>query len=107
MQPHYLLSVKRACLVAITLGLLSWDATSNHANAIDINLTMEQAKQALSDGRGPMEKAEKVEDVANIMKAAEHAIRVGANPEEKPVRPPCHFANSILLARVFWSAGSC
>ena len=57
MRPQYLFSVKLVFLVVVTVGFLSWDATSNHANAIDIDITMEQANQALADGRGSMEKA--------------------------------------------------
>ena len=85
------------CLFILTIGLFSVSLAPQWAYAIDIDLTIEQAKQALSDGRGPMEKAEKVEDVANIMKTAEQAIRVGADPEENPCGP-----HAILRTRYYW-----
>ena len=84
-------------LTMLTCGFLSWGINTNQALAIDIQLTMEQANQALADGRSSMEKAEKVEDVAVIMKAAEHAIRVGANPEKEPCGP-----HAILRTRYYW-----
>ncbi|MCA9470642.1 MAG: hypothetical protein MRJ96_03885 [Nitrospirales bacterium] len=85
------------CLVLLTTELFTWDSLSRYAYAIDVDLTMEQAKQALSHGRESMEKAENVEDVANIMKAAERAIRVGDNPEEAPCGP-----HAILRTRRYW-----
>ncbi|WP_447969460.1 hypothetical protein [Nitrospira sp. M1] len=97
MQPQHAFSVKLRAFFMITMLCLSWDATFNHANAIDIQLTMEQANQALADGRGPMEKAENVEDVATIMKTAEQKILVGANPEDNPCGP-----HAILRTRYYW-----
>ncbi len=97
MQPDNLVSLKLACLITLFWGLLTWGTTSNLAFAIDIHLSMEHAKQALSDGRESMEKAEKVEDVAEIMKAAEQAIRVGADPEKDPCGP-----HAILRTRYYW-----
>ncbi|MGB0910161.1 MAG: hypothetical protein ACPGYT_07340 [Nitrospirales bacterium] len=97
MRTHHVLAVKLVLLAMLTCGFLTVEATTNQAQAIDIHLTMEQANQALSDGRGSMEKAEKVEDVAAIMKTAEQAIRVGADPEKEPCGP-----HAILRTRYYW-----
>ncbi len=97
MHTHSVLIAKLTLSIAIACSFLMWDMNSQQAYAIDIDLTMDQANQALADGRSSMEKAEKVEDVAAIMKAAEHAIRVGANPEENPCGP-----HAILRTRYYW-----
>jgi hypothetical protein len=67
------------------------------AYGIEVNLTMEEANTALASGRESMEKAEQVKDVAAIMKAAEQAIRVGADPEKDPCAP-----HAILRTRRYW-----
>ena len=64
---------------------------------IDVQLTLEKAKQVLADGREPMEQAESVEDVAKVMKAAEQTIRVGADPEKELCG-----AHAILRTRRYW-----
>lgn len=74
-----------------------WHFPSSEAYGIDVNLTMEQANKALADGRESMEKAVEVKDVATIMKAAEQAIRVGADPEKEPCG-----AHAILRTRRYW-----
>lgn len=79
-------------LVASCIGL-----SHSRSWAIDLDISLEQANEALAAGRQTMEKAESVEDVANIMKASEQAIRVGANPEENPCGP-----HAILRTRRYW-----
>ena len=65
--------------------------------AIDLSITMEEANEALAAGRQTMEKAESVEDVANVMKASEQVILVGADPEKDPCGP-----HAILRTRRYW-----
>jgi len=65
--------------------------------AIEVDLTMEQATQLLASGRGPMEKAETVEDVTKLIKAADKAIRIGTDPE----LTPCS-TSAILKTKSYW-----
>jgi hypothetical protein len=74
-----------------------WIGTLPKAYGIDVDLTMDEATKALASGRESMEKAEQVQDVATIMKAAEDAIRVGADPEKDPCGP-----HAILRTRRYW-----
>ena len=82
--------------VAVFVGE-GWDLTVPKAYAINVKLSMEEANQAMAEGRESMEKAEKVEEVATIMKAAERSIRVGADPE----KDPCG-THAILRTRRYW-----
>jgi hypothetical protein len=84
-------------LAIIILGSYNWLGILTNAYGIDVDLTMEEAKTALAGGRESMEKAEQVKDVATIMKAAEQAIRVGADPEKDPCGP-----HGILRTRRYW-----
>ena len=84
-------------LAVILLVIFIWIVPLPPAYGIDVNLTMDEANKALSSGRESMEKAEQVEDVATIMKAAEQAIRVGADPEKDPCGP-----HAILRTRRYW-----
>jgi hypothetical protein len=84
-------------LVIAILVAYNWLGTQPKAFGIDVDITMEEANNALSSGRESMEKAEQVKDVATIMKAAEHAIRVGADPEKDPCGP-----HAILRTRRYW-----
>ena len=91
-------SVRRfAGVVMFLIGGLVGAITVPQAYAIDVKLSMDEANQALARGRESMEKAEKVEDVATIMKAAEKAIRVGVDPEKDPCGP-----HAILRTRQYW-----
>jgi hypothetical protein len=54
------------------------------ALAIDVNLSMEEARKALENGRIPMEKAELPEDIKKVLQQASLASRVGADPEKEP-----------------------
>ncbi|MDX1411055.1 MAG: hypothetical protein R3351_02780 [Nitrospirales bacterium] len=91
-------SIRRYYLLVITiLVAYNWLGTQPEALGIDVDITMEEANKALSSGRESMEKAEQVKDVAIIMKAAEQAIRVGADPEKDPCGP-----HAILRTRRYW-----
>ena len=88
----------RHYLLAIAFGMAAiWLSPAPKAYGIDVSLTMEEANKALASGRESMEKAEEVKDVASIMKAAEQAIRVGADPEKDPCGP-----HAILRTRRYW-----
>ena len=90
--------VNRLIMTAMFVSCgLAWEMTIPEAHAIDVKLSMDAANDALASGRESMEKAEKVEEVANIMKAAEQAIRVGADPEKEPCGP-----HAILRTRRYW-----
>ena len=71
--------------------------TGGPAAAIDVKLTMDEAKKALAAGREPMEKADTQEDVKKIMQHASVATRVGSDPE----KDPCG-ASAILRTKRFW-----
>ena len=91
-------SIRQYYLLAVAiLVTYSWQGPMPNAYGIDVNLTMEEANKALDSGRESMEKAEEVKDVATIMKAAEQAIRVGADPEKDPCGP-----HAILRTRRYW-----
>lgn len=64
---------------------------------IEVELTMEQAAQLLSAGRGPMEKAETAEEVTKLIKAADKVIRIGTDPEKEPCS-----ASAILKTKSYW-----
>ena len=67
------------------------------SSAIDVDLTMEQAKEALAAGREPMEKATSVEEVKVIMQQASTVTRVGADPQ----KDPCG-TSAVLRTKRFW-----
>ncbi|RMH06774.1 MAG: hypothetical protein D6704_06525 [Nitrospirae bacterium] len=64
---------------------------------IQVNLTLEEAKQILASGREPMEKAKGLEDVARIFKASEKPFRVGADPEQERCG-----TSAILKTKHYW-----
>lgn len=59
-------------------------ASHQAAHAIDVKLSVEEAKKALEAGRTPMEKANTPEDVKKVLQQASLATRVGADPEKDP-----------------------
>lgn len=66
------------------------------AQAIDVKLTMEEAKKALAAGRESLEKADTPEEVKKVMQQASLTTRVGADPE----KDPCG-ASAILRTKRF------
>src|SRR5687767_9415797 len=58
------------------------------AGAIDVKLTMEEAKKSLAAGRDPMMKASEAakpdEEVKKVLQHASLITRVGADPEKDP-----------------------
>ncbi len=81
--------------VLAALGFVALAAAP--AQAIDVKLTMDDAKKALVAGREPMEKADTPEDVKKVMQHASLATRVGSDPE----KDPCG-ASAILRTKRFW-----
>ncbi len=81
--------------VLAALGVMALAAAP--AQAIDVKLTMDDAKKALAAGREPMEKADTPEDVKKVMQHASLATRVGSDPE----KDPCG-ASAILRTKRFW-----
>ena len=75
----------RVARVSAGLGLMMIvGASHGTANAIDVKLSVEEAKKALEAGRAPMEKANTPEDVKKVLQQASLATRVGADPEKEP-----------------------
>ena len=71
------------------------------AGAIDVKLTMEEAKKSLAAGRDPMMKASEAakpdEEVKKVLQHASMVTRVGADPE----KDPCG-TSAILRTKRFW-----
>lgn len=67
------------------------------AYAIDVKLTMGEAKKTLAAGREPMEKANTPDDVKKLLQQAALATRVGADPE----KDPCG-ASAVLRTKRYW-----
>jgi hypothetical protein len=68
--------------------------------AIDVKLTLEEARKALEAGRAPMEKANTQEEVKKLLQQASVTTRVGADPE----KDPCG-ASAILRTKRFTLEG--
>ena len=67
------------------------------ALAIDVDLTMDQAKAIMASARGPMEKASSNEDMFKIIKEADKVSRIGDDPEIKPCG-----SSAILRTKTYW-----
>jgi len=71
------------------------------AGAIDVKLTMEEAKKSLAAGREPMLKASEAakpdEAVKKVLQQASLVTRIGADPEKEPCG-----ASAILRTKRFW-----
>jgi hypothetical protein len=78
-------------------ALFSWITAVNVAQAIDVDLKMDEAKKALAAGRDPMDGANNPDDVKKILQQAATATRVGADPE----KDPCG-ANAVLRTKRYW-----
>jgi hypothetical protein len=75
--------------------------TVDPAGAIDVKLTMDEAKKSLAAGRDPMMKASDAakpdEEVKKILQHASMITRVGADPEKEPCG-----TSAILRTKRFW-----
>jgi hypothetical protein len=78
---------------ALALAASAW--------AIDVKLTMEEARKSLAAGRDPMLKASEAakpdEEIKKLLQRASMATRVGADPEKEPCG-----ASAILRTKRFW-----
>ncbi len=71
--------------IGLILGLMvGLSIGSNPVLAIEVNLSLEDARKALETGRVPMEKANSPEDVRKVLQQASLESRVGADPEKEP-----------------------
>jgi hypothetical protein len=75
--------------------------TADPAGAIDVKLSMEEAKKSLAAGREPMMKASDAakpdEEVKKVLQHASMMTRVGADPEKEPCG-----TSAILRTKRFW-----
>ncbi|HYM38126.1 MAG TPA: hypothetical protein VES96_06975 [Nitrospiraceae bacterium] len=71
------------------------------AGAIDVKLTMEEAKKSLAAGRDPMMKASDAakpeEEIKKVLQQASMTTRVGADPEKEPCG-----VSAILWTKRYW-----
>src|SRR5689334_1430054 len=69
-------------------ALLVIACAADPAGAIDVKLTMEEAKQSLAAGRDPMMKASDAakpdEEIKKVLQQAPLVTRIGADPEKDP-----------------------
>lgn len=69
--------------------------------AIDVKLTMEEAKKSLAAGREPMLKASEAakpeDEIKKLMQLASMATRIGADPEKEPCG-----TSAILRTKRYW-----
>lgn len=84
-------------LAAAAMAILTTGLFAAPAPAIDVNLTVDDAKQVLASGRDPMAKAKSAEEVRDIMQSASLHTRVGADPIKDPCGP-----SAILRTKRFW-----
>src|SRR4051812_4953161 len=82
------LSARSAYLTVVMVSLTWLGLGAGSVFAIDVKLTMEEAKKALDAGRAPMEKAAEApkpdEEIRKIMKNVSLTTRIGADPEKDP-----------------------
>ncbi len=92
-------SCVRLILSGVFLGglTMTWSMAIDPARAIDVNLTMGEAKKALASGREPMEAANSPEDVKKVLQQASVGTRVGSDPE----KDSCG-ANAVLRTKRYW-----
>lgn len=94
------LSVGRIRL-GVLVVLAAVACTAGPAGAIDVKLTMEEAKKSLAAGREPMLKASDAakpdEEVKKVLQHASLVTRIGADPEKEPCG-----ASAILRTKRFW-----
>lgn len=81
----------------LSSAIFSWIIAVNVAQAIDVDLKMEEAKKALAAGRAPMDGANNPDDVKKVLQQAAISTRVGADPE----KDPCG-ANAVLRTKRYW-----
>ena len=83
--------------VLIVGAVALWLGGFPSAHAIDVKLTMDEAKKVLAVGRAPMETANNPDEVKKVLQQASTATRVGADPEKDPCGP-----NAVLRTKRYW-----
>ncbi|MDH5670327.1 MAG: hypothetical protein OEY86_20190 [Nitrospira sp.] len=79
------MDVRRATVLSGMAGLIGIMVIGvGTASAIDVTLSLEDARKSLESGRAPMEKADTPDDVKKVLQQASLATRVGADPEKDP-----------------------
>ncbi len=79
------MDVRRATVLSGVAGLIGFMVIGvGTASAIDVTLSLDDARKALEAGRAPMEKADTPDDVKKVLQQASLATRVGADPEKEP-----------------------
>jgi len=73
---------KVICGAISLIGMMTMGVGTS--SAIDVKLSIEEARKTLEAGRAPMEKADAPEDVKKVLQQASLATRVGADPEKDP-----------------------
>src|SRR5687768_5426095 len=81
----------------LSSAMCSWMVAAHVAQAIDVDLKMDEAKKALAVGRAPMDAASNPDDVKKVLQQAAVVTRVGADPE----KDPCG-ANAVLRTKRYW-----
>jgi hypothetical protein len=83
------------------VAVLAAAIAAGPAWAIDVKLTMEEAKKSLAAGRDPMMKASDAakpdEEIKKVLQQASLATRIGADPEKEPCG-----TSAILRTKRFW-----
>jgi hypothetical protein len=86
-------------MVAVVAAAAAFTAAP--AGAIDVKLSMDEAKKSLATGREPMMKASEAakpdEEVKKVLQHASMVTRIGADPE----KDPCG-ASAVLRTKRFW-----
>lgn len=65
-------------------ALLMTSVWMQPASAIEVKLSMDEARKVLEAGRAPMEKANTPEEVKKVLQQASVTTRVGSDPEKDP-----------------------
>lgn len=91
-----------SCRIGLLAMVISVGVFGNpSAWAIDVKLTMEEAKKSLAAGREPMMKAAEAanpdEEVKKVLQHASMVTRVGADPEKEPCG-----TSAVLRTKRFW-----
>ncbi len=75
---------RRRPIAGLGLCIFALLGSYQPVSAIDVKLTMDEARKALEAGRGPMDKANTPDDVKKVLQQASLATRVGSDPEKDP-----------------------
>lgn len=67
------------------------------AFALDVKLTLEQARQIMTSAREPMERASSNDEMFHLIKSADKNTRIGDDPETKPCG-----SSAILRTKTYW-----